>query len=174
MRALKHLVVHVLKRGLGFGDLEELSELLVRLCVGIKVHLGVLLQLLVRLVLFLSPSELPLWQFLIDLLKEGWPTRVYFLLMGPLFALKLLLRLFPFRLLLVKYVEKVEVFLIPHPSLVCHFLFVPLLTQEFFWADLRFLNCRLDFIELLTALILRALLLLLRWRRLSWPRAISV
>ena len=74
MSALKHLVVHVLEGRLCLGDLEELSELLVRLCVGIKVHLGVLLQLFVRLVLFFSPCELPLWQFLIDLLKEGWPT----------------------------------------------------------------------------------------------------
>lgn len=73
MRALKHLVIHVLKSGLSFRDLEEFSELLVRLCIRIKVHLGVLLQLLVRLVLFLSPCELPLRQLLIDLLKEGWP-----------------------------------------------------------------------------------------------------
>ena len=73
MRALKHLVIHVLKCGLSFRDLEELSELLVRLCIWVKVHLGVLLQLLVRFVLFLSPCELPLRQLLIDLLKEGWP-----------------------------------------------------------------------------------------------------
>ena len=74
MRALKHLVIHVLKCGLSLRDLEELSELLVRLCIRIKVHLGVLLQLLMRFVLFLSPCELPLRQLLIDLLKEGWPT----------------------------------------------------------------------------------------------------
>ena len=174
MRALKHLVIHVLKCGLSFWDLEELSELLVRLCIRIKVHLGVLLQLLIRLVLFLSPCELPFRQLLIDLLKEGWPAWVYFLLVGPLLALKLLLSLFPFRLLLVEYVKKVEVSLVPHPSLVCHFLLLPLLTHKFFSADRRFLNSRLNFNRLLATVILRALLLLLRWRRLSWLLAIFV
>ena len=65
---LKHLLIHIINHTFILWDLEVLPQLLVGLTVGVKVHLGVLLQLLPRLVLLLAPAL----RLLGPLLEEGW------------------------------------------------------------------------------------------------------
>ena len=52
---LKHLIVHIIESIGVFADLEELPQLLLRLVLGVEVHLQLLLQLLPPLVLLLLP-----------------------------------------------------------------------------------------------------------------------
>ena len=136
MRAFKHLVVHVLDCGLSFGDFEEISQFLVRLRVRVKVHLGVLLQLFVGFMLLLSPCEFAFGQLLVHFLKESWLSRLNLFLVRSHFPLKLLLRLLPFSLLLLKDVKKGETLRVFRLSSLLHFFRLPFLTQKFCLAQL--------------------------------------
>jgi len=64
---LEHLLIHIINHTFILRDLEVLSQLIMGLTVWVKVHLGVLLQLLPRLVLLLAPAG---W-LLRSLLEEG-------------------------------------------------------------------------------------------------------
>ena len=136
MRAFKHLVVHVLDCGFSLGDLEELSQLLVGLGVRVEVHLGVLLQLFVGFVLLLSPCEFAFGQLLIHFLKESRLSRLYLPLMRSHLPLELLLRLLPFRLLLLKDVEKAETLILIRFLPLLRFFGQPFFPQEFSLAKL--------------------------------------
>ena len=64
---LEHLLIHIINHTFILWDLEVLSQLIMGLTVWVKVHLGVLLQLLPRLVLLLAPAG----RLLRSLLEEG-------------------------------------------------------------------------------------------------------
>ena len=64
---LEHFLVHIINHAFILWHLEVLSQLIVGLTVGVKVHLGRLLELLPRLVLLLAPAS----GFLRPLLEES-------------------------------------------------------------------------------------------------------
>ena len=127
--ALKHLVIHVVESWLSIGDLEELTELLMWLCLRIEVHLGGLLQFLVSLVLFLSPNEFLLGRLRVRFLEEGWLPCIDFPIVLAHFSLELLLGLLSFRLFLIENFEELIamiVFRFQPKFHICSLLSLPL------------------------------------------------
>ena len=98
-----------------------------RLCLRVEVHLCILLQLFVRLMFFLSPSEFTLRKLLVYLLKECRLSRFNFFLMSSYLPLEFLLSLFSFGLFLLKDIEKSETMRLISLSSMFHFLFLSLL-----------------------------------------------
>ena len=81
---LEHLLIHIINHTFILWDLEVLSQLIMGLTVWVKVHLGVLLQLLPRLVLLLAPAG----RLLRSLLEEGRLSALNLLLLKHLLSTK--------------------------------------------------------------------------------------
>lgn len=106
--ALKHLISHFVDRLLITIDLKVRLELGVRLCLRVELHLARLLELLERLVFFLSPRELSLRFFEGAFLEEGRFAAFNFRLSFSVFLLELLECLLPLSLLLLEDIQETK------------------------------------------------------------------